>query len=60
MKELAANLNEGTSALFILIRKSTPDKVLERLKGFKGKILQTSLSVVWGDDPRKVIKGDSA
>ena len=57
MKELAANLTEGTSALFILIRKSTPDKVLDRLKGFKGKILKTSLSVDQEDELRKVIEG---
>ncbi len=60
MKELAANLTEGTSALFILIRKSAPDKVLERLKGFMGKIRPTSLSVDREDELRKVIEGDSA
>lgn len=58
MKELAANLTEGTSALFILIRKSTPDKVLERLKDFKGKVLKTSLAVDAEDELRKVIEGD--
>jgi uncharacterized membrane protein len=57
MKELAANLTEGTSALFILIRKSTSDKVLERLKGFKGKVLQTSLSADEEHELRKVIEG---
>ncbi len=30
--------------LFALVRKSTPDKVLEELKGSGGTILQTSLS----------------
>jgi uncharacterized membrane protein len=47
MKELAENLTEGTSALFILIREATSDKVLDRLKekSFIGKILQTSLAV---------------
>lgn len=46
MKELGATLTEGTSALFVLVRKSTPDKVLEGLKAFagKGKVLQTSLT----------------
>jgi uncharacterized membrane protein len=57
MKELAANLTEGTSALFILIRKSTPDKVLEQLKGFKGKVLKTSLTVDQEDELRKVLEG---
>ena len=44
MKDLGENLRNGTSALFVLVRKATPDKVLDRLKGFKGKILQTSLT----------------
>jgi len=59
MKELAANLTDGSSALFILIRKATAHKVLERLKqkGFKGKVLQTSLAVDAEDELRKVLEG---
>jgi uncharacterized membrane protein len=44
MKELAETLTPGSSALFVLVRKATPDKVLEELKGSGGKILKTSLS----------------
>ena len=44
MKDLAETLKPNTSALFVLVRKITPDKVLEELKGTGGKILQTSLS----------------
>lgn len=44
MKELAANFHPGSSALFVLVRKATPDKVLEELQGAGGKIIQTSLS----------------
>jgi uncharacterized membrane protein len=46
MKDLGATLTAGSSALFVLVRKSTPDKVLEALKPFagKGRILQTSLT----------------
>jgi uncharacterized membrane protein len=44
MKELAAAMNPGSSALFVLVRKATPDKVLEEVKGTGGKILKTSLS----------------
>jgi uncharacterized membrane protein len=44
MKELAATLAQGTSALFVLVRKATPDKVLEEIKGTGGKVLKTSLS----------------
>ena len=44
MKELAAQMNSGSSVLFILVRKATPDKVLDEIKGTGGKILKTSLS----------------
>ena len=44
MKELAGGLKAGSSALFVLVRKSTPDKVLDELRGTGGKILKTSLT----------------
>ena len=44
MKELAANMKPGSSTLFVLVRKVTPDKVLDEIKGTGGKVLQTSLS----------------
>jgi uncharacterized membrane protein len=44
MKDLAATMTPNSSALFILVRKSTPDKVLEEVKGTGGTILKTSLS----------------
>lgn len=44
MKDLANNLTPGSSALFILVRRVTLDKVLDELKGTGGKILQTSLT----------------
>ena len=44
MKDLAATMTDGSSALFVLVRKATPDKVLEEIKGTGGKILKTSLS----------------
>ena len=44
MKELAATMKPGSSVLFVLVRKSTPDKVLDEVKGTGGKILKTSLS----------------
>jgi uncharacterized membrane protein len=44
MKELAANMTPGSSMLFALVRKATPDKVLEELKGTGGTVLKTSLS----------------
>lgn len=44
MKELGETLGNGSSALFVLVRKATPDKVLEGLKQFSGKVLKTSLT----------------
>jgi len=44
MKQLAGTLTPGSSALFVLVRKMTPDKVLEKLQGTGGKVLRTSLS----------------
>jgi uncharacterized membrane protein len=44
MKELAETLQPGKSALFVLVRKATPDKVLEELAGSGGKVLRSSLS----------------
>lgn len=46
MKDIAANFKPGSSALFVLFRRATPDKVLAGLKEFagKGKVFQTSLN----------------
>jgi uncharacterized membrane protein len=44
IRELGNTLESGTSAIFVLVRKSTPDKVLEDLSKFEGKVLRTSLS----------------
>jgi uncharacterized membrane protein len=44
MKQLAEELQPGNSALFVLVRKATPDKVLEEIRGFGGKVLRTSLT----------------
>ena len=59
MKELGQTITEGTSALFVLVRKATPDKVLEELKGFKGKIIKTSLTEDREEVLRKVIEETS-
>jgi uncharacterized membrane protein len=44
MKQLAGTMTPGSSTLFVLVRKATPDKVLEELKGTGGRVLKTSLS----------------
>jgi len=59
MKDLGETLAPGSSALFVLVRKETPDKVLEGLMPFtgSGRVLQTSLSKDQEDALRKVIEG---
>ncbi|MBV6622552.1 MAG: DUF1269 domain-containing protein [Rivularia sp. (in: Bacteria)] len=44
IKDLGKTIEPGTSALFILVEKVTPDKVLTELRPFGGKVLRTSLS----------------
>ncbi len=57
MKELGASFTPGSSALCVLFRKVTPDKVLEGLKekGFKGKVLKTSLNVDKEEELQKIL-----
>ncbi|SIQ34682.1 Uncharacterized membrane protein [Paracoccus thiocyanatus] len=45
IRELGRSVPPGGSAVFILVRKMTADKVLARLEGFhlKGRVMQTSL-----------------
>jgi uncharacterized membrane protein len=46
ISELSSSFKPGSSALFVLVRRATGDKVLEGLKQFagKGKVFQTSLT----------------
>lgn len=46
MREVSNSLQPGGSAVFILLRQMTADKVLQRIKDFhlRGRVIQTSLS----------------
>jgi uncharacterized membrane protein len=44
VKQLAETLKPGSAALCVLVRRATPDKVLEEIKGFGGTVIKTSLS----------------
>ena len=44
MKELGEKLQPGNAATFVLVRESTPDKVLPRISQFGGEVIHTSLS----------------
>ena len=55
MKQLGENLGEGGAAVIVLVRKSTPDKVLPRIKEYGGHVLQTSLSHEQEDNLRSAL-----
>ncbi len=44
IESLGKTIPKGSSALFLLIRSSTPDKVLPEIEPFKPRVLKTSLS----------------
>jgi len=44
MKELGETFQPNRSAVCVLVKEATPDKVMDKLRGFGGKVLQTSLS----------------
>lgn len=44
MTQLAESFTPGSSLLFCLVKKATPDKVLEELAGTGGKVIKTSLT----------------
>ncbi|MCJ7662459.1 MAG: DUF1269 domain-containing protein [Anaerolineales bacterium] len=44
IKEVGEQIEPGDSALFLLVRDSTPDKVMDELRKFDAKVYQTSLS----------------
>ena len=44
MKQLGEKLQPGGAALFVLVRRSTPDKVLPRVSQYGGDVIHSSLS----------------
>jgi uncharacterized membrane protein len=55
IKNLGRTIPKGSSALFLLIKRSTPDKVLPEIEPFKPRILKTSLSHAQEDKLRAAI-----
>jgi uncharacterized membrane protein len=43
MKDLGTNLKDGGAAVVVLVRQSTPDKVLPRIAQYGGEVIQSSL-----------------
>ena len=44
MKDLGEKLQPGGAAVFVLVRQSTPDKVLPRISLYGGEVIHSSLS----------------
>jgi len=45
IKDVSETLEPGNSAIFIRVRKSLSDKVVEELRNFKAKLLRASLTI---------------
>ena len=60
MKELGAKLPEDGAALIVLVRESTPDKVLPRISQHGGHVIQTSLSTEAEERLRHALGDDAA
>lgn len=60
IKELSATIPPGTSALFLLIAKATPDKVIAEVEEFRPRVLKTSLSQEQEDALRQALAAHAA
>lgn len=62
MKEMGEALPPGGSALFLLVRSATGDKLLQRLESYraKGKVLRTSLNEEKEAALRALVEGSPA
>ena len=45
IKDVSKTLEPGSSAIFIRVRKSLSDKVVDELKKFKAKLLRSKLTI---------------
>ena len=59
MKRLGEQLPEGGAALIVLVRESTPEKVLPRISAHGGHVIQTSLDHE-AEDRLRAALGDTA
>jgi uncharacterized membrane protein len=60
MKNLSEDVADGEAVLFVLVKKVTGDKALERLKGVGGRVLQTSLDHAAEEKLREALAGVAA
>jgi uncharacterized membrane protein len=60
IKDLGKNIPKGSSALFVLIKSSTPDKILPEIQPFNPRVLKTSLSKKQEEQLRAALEGKAA
>jgi uncharacterized membrane protein len=58
LERVRGAVKPGTSALFMVIQKVTPDKVIEALKPYGGEVLRTSLSEDAEQRLREAMQGE--
>ena len=59
MRGMGRKLEAGESALFVLVRKSTPDRVVPVLRELEGEVFHTSLSRDEEDRLRDALRGEA-
>jgi len=60
MKQVRDMLKPGTSALFLVVEKVTPDKAVAALSKYGGTVLKTSLSEEAQNELQKALHGGAA
>lgn len=57
IRQIANTIEPGTSALFVLVRKVNPDRVLPELAKYQGTVLRTSLTAEQERQLREALSG---
>lgn len=57
IKEVGNTIEPGHSALFLLVREATTDKLMDQIKDFNAKVVQTSLSTADENKLRDLFSG---
>src|SRR4051794_7075532 len=60
LKGMGEHLKDGGAAVVVLVRESTPDKVLPRISHYGGEVLQSSLSPEKEAELRSALAEDQA
>jgi uncharacterized membrane protein len=60
MKDLGTSLKDGGAAIVVLVRQSTPDKVLPRISQYGGEVIQSSLDDETETRLQEALRGQAA